>query len=503
MKPANYWTETKLIEEASSYKHRIDFKKGSTGAYSAARRMKILDVVCAHMTKSKNSCKKWFKDNVAIEAKKYKSRSEFRLNANGAYNAARIDGYLDNVCHHMVSPVKISAYPNIESVRNEARKYQTRTEFYKSSSGAYDIARRNSWLDDICEHMTSPIKPMGYWTKENVLVEAKKFKHRNDFHKKSSSAYSIARNNSWLEEACQHMEVQGHRYKRKIYKIFFEDGSMYIGLSKDPEKREKEHISKGTKAGIKMKVMPYTFVIGDNWLSAEESAEVEKNEISKAKSRNVELLNVQIGGGLGAGYVEYSKHDLVDLTNKYTDLKDFIENENGAYQVILKRQLKDELLSHLIRKIVHTSWTTELIGIEARKYNYRTDFKYGSPNAYAAAQKRKLLNEVCSHMKVKSNQKWTEETVINEALKYKTRKDFKHKSAGAYGAARQLGLLQNVCTHMDKIIVKKQIWKWTVEALSEEAKKFESKAEFRKKSNSAYATAQKRGLLQTICEHME
>lgn len=503
MKPANYWTETRLIEEASIYKHRIDFKKGSTGAYAAAKRMKILDVVCAHMTKPKSSCKKWFKDNVAVEAKKYKSRSEFRKNANGAYSAARIDGYLENVCQHMVKPIKIPAFSTIESAKKEASKYQTRTEFYKGSAGAYEIARRNNWLDDICEHMTSPIKPMGFWTKENVLIEAKKFKFRNDFHKKSSSAYSIARNNDWLEEACQHMEAKGHRYKRKIYKVTFEDGSMYIGLSKDPAKREKEHIAKGTKTGLKMKIMPYTFVIGDNWLSAEESAEVEKNEISEAKERNVDLLNIQKGGGLGAGYLEYSKQDLIDLIKKYTYLKDFIENEYGAYQVILKRKLKDELLSSLIKKIIHTNWTTELIGIEARKFSYRTDFKYGSPNAYAAAQKRKLLNEVCSHMNVKSNQKWTEETVIDEALKYKTRKDFKHKSAGAYGAARQLGLLQAICTHMDKIIVRKQIWKWTVEALSEEAKKFENKAEFRKKSKSAYATAQKRGLLQTICEHME
>jgi len=503
MKPANYWTETKLIEEASSYKHRIDFKKGSTGAYAAAKRMKILDVVCAHMTKPKSSCKKWFKDNVAVEAKKYKSRSEFRTNANGAYSAARIDGYLECVCQHMVKPIKISAFSTIESAKNEASKYKTRTEFYKGSSGAYDIARKNGWLDSICEHMTSPIKPMGFWTKENVLIEAKKFKFRNDFNRKSSSAYSIARNNDWLEEACRHMEVKGHRYKRKIYKVTFEDGSMYIGLSKDPEKREKEHISKETKAGIKMKVMPYTFVIGDNWLTAEEAAEVEMYEISEAKNNNIELLNIQKGGGLGAGYLEYSVQKLVALTKKHTYLKDFIENEYGAYQVILKRQLKDELLSHLIRKIEHTSWTHELIGMEALKYSYRTDFKYGSPNAYAAAQKRKLLNEVCSHMKIKSNQKWTKETVTNEALKYETRKDFKHKSSGAYGAASKLGLLQTICTHMDKIIVRKQVWKWTVEALSEEAKKFENKAEFRKKSNSAYATAQKRGLLQTICVHME
>lgn len=46
-------------------------------------------------------------------------------------------------------------------------------------------------------------------------------------------------------------------------------------------------------------------------------------------------------------------------------------------------------------------WTLEVLQSEANKYKYRTDFAKGSPNAYSAAARKKLLDSVCKHMEVK------------------------------------------------------------------------------------------------------
>jgi len=40
-----------------------------------------------------------------------------------------------------------------ERCYKEALKYKTRTNFRKSSSSAYIRARKEGWLDEICEHM--------------------------------------------------------------------------------------------------------------------------------------------------------------------------------------------------------------------------------------------------------------------------------------------------------------------------------------------------------------
>ena len=44
---------------------------------------------------------KWTKEKILDEAKKYNSRSDFSKKANGAYKKAKEKGYLDEVCAHM------------------------------------------------------------------------------------------------------------------------------------------------------------------------------------------------------------------------------------------------------------------------------------------------------------------------------------------------------------------------------------------------------------------
>ena len=47
------------------------------------------------------NCLIWSKNNCMVEAKKYKSRKEFSLNKNSAYDSARRNGWLNDCCTHM------------------------------------------------------------------------------------------------------------------------------------------------------------------------------------------------------------------------------------------------------------------------------------------------------------------------------------------------------------------------------------------------------------------
>lgn len=141
----------------------------------------------------------------AAEAKKYNHRGDFQKNSFSEYKAAWSGGFLDKICAHMTKK-KIESKWTYERCADEAKKYKTRTEFQKGSSGAYNAAYKNKWLPDICGHMISSQKPHGYWSKERCAAEAKKYKYRGDFQKHSPSAYVIALRNGWLDEICKHMK---------------------------------------------------------------------------------------------------------------------------------------------------------------------------------------------------------------------------------------------------------------------------------------------------------
>lgn len=88
---------------------------------------------------------------------------------------------------------------NYKRTKEEAKKYKTRNDFRKSCSGAYFAAIRNKWIDDYIWF----VRPVIYnkkWTYETTKIEASNYNSRNEFKKGSSGAYAAARNNKWLDE---------------------------------------------------------------------------------------------------------------------------------------------------------------------------------------------------------------------------------------------------------------------------------------------------------------
>lgn len=142
----------------------------------------------------------WTFEEVKKEALKYISRNDFNKLSKSAYLAAHRNGWLDDVCSHM----KKNDY-TFNRVKEEALKFSSRSEFKYKSNNYYHSAHRNGWLDDVCSHMTNGRMPNGYWTIDRVREESLKFNNRKDFKNGSSSAYDKARNNNWLDDVCSHM----------------------------------------------------------------------------------------------------------------------------------------------------------------------------------------------------------------------------------------------------------------------------------------------------------
>lgn len=149
---------------------------------------------------------KWTLEKCEKEALKFNSRINFARKNNSAYNSARRYGWLDKICVHMITVnTKPIGYWTKERCIEEAKKYKTKSDLYENSPGAYMSMLRNDWLIELCPHMKTK-KANGYWTKEKCLEEALKYNSKSEFNIKSGGAYRVILKNNWINDMCSHMK---------------------------------------------------------------------------------------------------------------------------------------------------------------------------------------------------------------------------------------------------------------------------------------------------------
>ena len=135
----------------------------------------------------------WTQEKCYKEAQKYQSRVAFAKNSNGAYNVARKNGWLDDYTW-FTTPERSVKWTH-EACYQEARKYKSCIEFINGNGRAYKVAKENGWIDEYT-WLKKPIR----WTREKSYNEAKKYKSKKEFEKGNGSAYQTSWKNGWLND---------------------------------------------------------------------------------------------------------------------------------------------------------------------------------------------------------------------------------------------------------------------------------------------------------------
>lgn len=94
--------------------------------------------------------------------------------------------------------------------------------------------------------------------------------------------------------------------------------------------------------------------------------------------------------------------------------------------------------------------------------------------------------------------KWTIENLRKEALKYKTRNSLSTNCPSARTMAQRKGVWNEICAHMEP----SKTEAYTFEELKVEALKYSTRGDFQKNSFSIYGAALRKGLIDKICAHM-
>jgi hypothetical protein len=451
-KPNGFWTYDSCKRHALECTTKTEFMHKYPSAYSIASREGWIIEICSHMVRPSPK-RVWTKERCQKEALKYNSRITFFLKSPAAYSAASKQGWIKDICRQIPYQQNEPGHWTKNNCRIEAAKYRNKADFRRLSSSAYVATKRNGWIKELCSHMVSLKKhPDGTITKEYCKKIASKYETKTEFQKNNQSVYNKALKKGWLISICKHMKYIGNLHSRAIYAYEFSDKSVYVGLTYNYKQRALRHqtdprspVYKKIKAGFTFKL------IQDNkWYSADKVKIEEEKCIQNYRKRNFTILNRAKAGGLGGNSVKWTPEELKRTALKYKTRGDFQKYDSTAYTIAWKKGLLDNLCIHMQPKRGDVpKYTLHACVTMAKKCKYRSEFAERYPGHYAASRSKYDVNIICKNMsKKKIKSKWTVTKIKQHAKKFWRRSDFKRYDAGAYSAAKRLGIIDQVCTHM-------------------------------------------------------
>ena len=202
-----YWTKERCVKNASGYDSIGDWRtSGNGGAYFSARENNWLDECTGHMIYDKKPSKHWTKKTVLTEARKFSFKNEWAKKSSGSYDKACTNGWLYECTAHMIEIRKPKGYWTKEKIIAEARKYNSLIEWQNNSNTSITKARKIKIYGECITHMVIGKKPNGYWTKEKVIAEARKYKSRTEWQKNSFTTYNKALKLGIMNECTKHMK---------------------------------------------------------------------------------------------------------------------------------------------------------------------------------------------------------------------------------------------------------------------------------------------------------
>ena len=305
-----------------------------------------------------------------------------------------------------------------EIVINEAKKYEYRSDFKKTEPNMYKYIFKNNLFEKAFEHMLCKPKK---WNKDKCVEVAKKCKTKSEFQKRYCGAYKSAKIHGWLNEIVKNFEIVGNKAKRCIYAYEFSDNHVYVGLTCNIKQRNTQHLNNKDSAVFqyiqKTKLTPVLKQVTE-YIDYKEASIKEGETLDKYIKNNWNVLNKTKTGGLGSSIEKKVKPIKTDKKH----------------------------------------WNFNNCSTVALKYTNKKDFRENEPSAYTIAIKNKWLDKICSHMPKYRHDDWDLESAKNEALKYTNKKDFRKYSKGCYGSCVHKGWIDIVCSHMKNLYEERKIY---------------------------------------------
>lgn len=194
----------------TAYKNRKELEESynTLGQILRARYSDLLDELLPRTTK------RWDLDEIKLEALKYNTKWEFQKNSKGAYLTARTKGVLEECCSHMQN-FRFSADASKKSLLSFVDMNGKRPSLESKAEAERSLARKmykftnpksNNYDKYFCDHLKK-ISPEKYQKHsiESVIKEAQKHKTIADWRKKDPQSLEAAYRLKCLDRCAKHM----------------------------------------------------------------------------------------------------------------------------------------------------------------------------------------------------------------------------------------------------------------------------------------------------------
>ena len=471
---------------------------------------------------------KWTYEKCYELAKSCKTRSDLKNFSNAAYTKARKEGWLDKYVWLKNSNRKPRGYwNNYENCKNEARKYSSRTEFYKNSPGAAFYSRKNLWINDFFDWKS---KPRNYWDNyERCYEAALKCRSRSEFSDLYSAAYVQSLKNEWIDsfDWLIDSKIFNNNKVDCVYAYEFDKfKAVYVGrtLMRRVNIRDLEHRTGLYRRKHQQHSICYDGVLDfsikksckipeirilETDLTLTEGRKQEHRWIEKYQNDGWYIINIaKTGiftgsiGSLGSGKWTYKTCKAEAL--KYKSLSEFKKSNGGAYEASrINKWLNDytwfidtkRLLSERLKR--DSKWTYEKCYELAQTCKTISEFRGKSSRAYVVAKQQDWVKDyvwIVSGFSLIKPSKWTQDKCREVAYSCRTISEFKRKNSSAYHSARIHNWLNDYTWFEDgNLLANENKRKYTYDVCFEIAKKHTTIADFKRDSKSAYDSARKYG----------
>jgi len=260
-----------------------------------------------------------------------------------------------------------------------------------------EINKRSREKYATIQEMNNNIKPSGYWNKERCNEVALLCKTRSEFRSNYVGAYNVSRRNGWLNDFCSHMEVFGNLRKRLVYSYEFSDNHVYVGITCNKGRRDRQHneISGSVYEYIqKTGLTPIKKELSDGYIDVVEAQKLEKNGVAEYRKNGWNILNRTDTGGLGGNIKIWNKEKCKSVALLCKTRKEFSMKYSSAYISSRKNGWLNEICLHMIiQKRPNGYWNYETCKEAALNYNTRFDFSHKCSGAYFISHKNNWLDE--------------------------------------------------------------------------------------------------------------
>lgn len=344
----------------------------------------------------------WNYENCFNEAKKYKTKMEFRKGCLAAYDAAFRKNYLKDYTWFVTGrgPRKFT----YDICYQEALKYKRKVDFFNGSKRAYCAARNNGWLKDYT-WLKKEVKPrmFDYDTCYNIAMS---YSSKKEFANGCTGAYNAALRYGWLKD---YTWFKKHSHSKDDYVVYVyrdeKNKVAYVGLSYYMKGRHYQH-RKDDKDTVKRyfdsigKEVPMYIIVMD-CLKQNDAQYYEDWYKNRYAENGYKMLNKgktgEGHGSLGGGAYKWDYDSTYAEAKKYDTRRAFQLGCGAAYKVALQNKWLDDytwfLHEHEARSRAYRKWNYENLLEERNKYSSKKEFRENNYGAYQAAKKYGYLDK--------------------------------------------------------------------------------------------------------------